>query len=107
MTSGCLQQMDKIALFCSRPRNFESIGSGWKKQRETIPVDHHGPLFLKEIADAPLPATNVATSIGIAYAWLDNHALANGPCLFFHVFPSAFPGSNHVLAKTPSEALFL
>lgn len=54
-------------------------------------------------------ATNVATSIGIAYAWLDNRALPNGPCLFFYVFPFpfAFPGPDHVLAKTPSEALFL
>jgi len=37
MAPGCLQQMDKIALFCSMSRNFESISSGWKKWLEYNP----------------------------------------------------------------------
>lgn len=76
--------------------------------RECVRSFHRGPLFLKKMADAPLPAISVATGIGITYAWLDNHALANGLCLFSHVFPSlslSWPQSRS--RETPSEALFL
>src|SRR5215468_9148599 len=82
------------------------MGWWYTLQREAIPLDRQDLRLVKDGADASLPPTNIATSIGVGDARVNHDALADGPISTLHTqFPHFFTESSFSSLTQPPVTL--